>query len=40
MVPIPGPAIDRFTTDEVVLTLSAEEVGALKPLPTHHHRWL
>ncbi len=39
MVPIPGPAIDRFTTDEVVLTLSADEVGELKPLPTHR-RWL
>lgn len=40
MVPIPGPDIDRFTTDEVVLTLSSDEVGALKPLATHHHRWL
>ncbi len=36
MVPIPGPAIDRIKTDELVLTLSAEEVGALEPLAGHH----
>jgi sporulation protein YlmC with PRC-barrel domain len=36
MVPIPGPAIDRFTNDELLLTLSADDVGALKPLPGHH----
>lgn len=37
MVPVPGPAIDRLTTDEVVLTLSADEVGELEPLPSDHH---
>ena len=36
MVPIPGSAIDRFEIDELVLTLSGDEVGALKPLPGHH----
>lgn len=36
MVPIPGAAIDRFEIDELVLTLSGDEVGALKPLPGHH----
>lgn len=36
MVPIPGPAIDRFEIDELVLTLSGDEVGKLKPLPGHH----
>ena len=29
-------AIDRFEIDELVLTLSGDEVGALKPLPGHH----
>ena len=36
MVPVPGSAIDRFEIDELVLTLSGDEVGALKPLPGHH----
>lgn len=36
MVPIPGSAIDRFNIDELVLTLSADEVAALQPLPGHH----
>ncbi len=38
MVAIPGPAIERVNTDELVLTLSADEVGELKPLPGHHWR--
>ena len=33
MVQIPGSAIDRFEIDELVLALSSDEVGALKPLP-------
>jgi sporulation protein YlmC with PRC-barrel domain len=37
MVPIPSAAIDRFENDELVLTLSADGVGALEPLPSH--RW-
>ena len=36
MVSIPGAAIDRFEIDELVLALSGDEVGALKPLPGHH----
>jgi sporulation protein YlmC with PRC-barrel domain len=36
MVPIPEPAIDRFEIDELVLTLSGDDVGALEPLPGHH----
>jgi sporulation protein YlmC with PRC-barrel domain len=36
MVQIPGRAIDRFEIDELVLALSGDEVGALKPLPGHH----
>jgi hypothetical protein len=38
MVQIPGSAIDRFEIDELVLALSSDEVGALKPLPGHHWR--
>jgi hypothetical protein len=34
-VGIPGPAIERFETDELVLNLTSDEVGALKPLPAH-----
>jgi sporulation protein YlmC with PRC-barrel domain len=33
MVSIPSPAIDRFEIDELVLTLSGDDVGALEPLP-------
>ena len=36
MVQIPGAAIDRFEIDELVLALSSDEVGAIKPLPGHH----
>jgi hypothetical protein len=36
-VAIPGRSIERFQTDELTLSLSSDEVGALKPLPTH--RW-
>jgi sporulation protein YlmC with PRC-barrel domain len=36
MVPIPGSAIDRFNIDELGLTLSADEVAAVQPLPGHH----
>ena len=36
MVAIPGPAIDRFGIDELVLALSGDEVGALRPLPGGH----
>jgi hypothetical protein len=36
MVQIPGSAVDRFEIDELVLTLSSDEVGALKPLHSHH----
>jgi sporulation protein YlmC with PRC-barrel domain len=38
MVPVEAAAIDRFEIDELVLTLSGDEVGALEPLPGHH-RW-
>ncbi len=31
-VPIPSSAIDRFENDEVLLSLSKDDVGALKPL--------
>lgn len=37
MVAIPGPAIDRFEQDELVLSLTSDEVGAIKPLAGH--RW-
>lgn len=37
MVAIPGAAISRFSTDELALSLTSDEVGALQPLPTH--RW-
>jgi sporulation protein YlmC with PRC-barrel domain len=36
MVPIPERAIDRFEIDELVLTLSSDDVGALEPLTGHH----
>jgi sporulation protein YlmC with PRC-barrel domain len=36
MVSVEASAIDRFEIDELVLTLSGDEVGALKPLPGHH----
>jgi hypothetical protein len=36
MVAIPGSAIDRFETDELILSLTGDEVGDLKPLPAHH----
>jgi sporulation protein YlmC with PRC-barrel domain len=36
-VAIPSRAIVRLETDEVVLSLSSDEVGALKSLPAH--RW-
>ncbi|MGO9959572.1 MAG: hypothetical protein ACLP50_26945 [Solirubrobacteraceae bacterium] len=36
MVAIPGSAIDRFETDELILSLTRDEVGDLKPLPAHH----
>jgi sporulation protein YlmC with PRC-barrel domain len=37
-VAIPGHSIERFQTDELTLSLSSDEVGALKPLPTHRSR--
>jgi sporulation protein YlmC with PRC-barrel domain len=37
MVPVKAAAIDRFENDELLLTLSGDEVGALEPLPSHHH---
>lgn len=36
MVAIPGSAIERFETDELALSMSGDEVGALQPLPAHH----
>ena len=36
-VAIPGSAIERLENDELTLSLSSDQVGALKPLPTH--RW-
>jgi len=36
MVAIPGPTIDRFETDELVLSLTGDEVGELTPLAAHH----
>ena len=36
MVPVKAAAVDRFEIDELVLALSGDEVGALKPLPGHH----
>ncbi|MGA9858981.1 MAG: hypothetical protein WBQ18_14045 [Solirubrobacteraceae bacterium] len=35
-VAIPGSAIDRFDTDELMVTLSVDDVEALKSLPAHH----
>ncbi len=35
MIAIPGPAIERFETDELVVNLTSDEVGALRPLPAH-----
>lgn len=37
MVVIAGAAIARFSTDEVALNLTSDEVAAVQPLPTH--RW-
>jgi sporulation protein YlmC with PRC-barrel domain len=34
-VAIPGSSIERFQTDELTLSLSSDEVGAVKPLGTH-----
>ncbi len=39
MVPVEAAAVARFEIDELVLTLSGDEVGALEPLPGHHHHW-
>ncbi len=36
-VAIPGAAIERWENNELTLSLSSDQVGALKPLPTH--RW-
>ncbi|MGO9958864.1 MAG: PRC-barrel domain-containing protein [Solirubrobacteraceae bacterium] len=35
-VVIPGPAIERFETDELTLGLTGDEVGDLKPLAAQH----
>lgn len=36
MVLIPGDAIARFEVDELELSMTEDEVAALKPLPAHH----
>jgi hypothetical protein len=37
MVAIPSRAIERFETDELTLSLTADRVGGMKSLPGHHH---
>ncbi len=38
-VAIPAHSIERFTTDELVLNLSSDQVGAMKSMPAHHWGW-